>query len=283
MKTNTQEYRYAINEDCLYLRSQDTSEWDLCNDETGGTCSDLVDDSDFNEDNFTIFTESVDIMEDDVSVYDHHAAVLVWKSQYAKLRTVLSELKALDANGWCNATDGTLDDDTLTEQVELVRQSITEIKAEDEPVEPITDTEALTRDSAYKSEWVAKSGAWKVEEWTRKEGTERSVVVIDGQCLIAEMNCDDAPAPVEVPNPYTWSYEEAKQHAKLIAAAPALLQVAQEALAAIESAHEALHEDFKASGLYKDADEINSLDAMMELAGQIVPLTAAISKAKGGE
>lgn len=70
---------------------------------------------------------------------------------------------------------------------------------------------------------------------------------------------------------------------KTLHSAPALLQVAQEALAAIESAHEALHEDFKASGLYEDADEINSLDAMMELAGQIVPLTAAISKAKGGE
>ena len=158
-------------------------------------------------------------------------------------------------------------------------------RGEDEPtmivVNPTTDTEALAADSAYKSEWVAKSGAWKVEEWTRKEGTERSVVICDGQCMIAEMNCDDAPAPVEVPNPYTWSYEEAKQHAKVMAAAPDLLQVAQEALAAIESAHEALHEDFKASGLYKDADEINSLDAMMELSGQIVPLTEAIAKAEG--
>lgn len=69
--------------------------------------------------------------------------------------------------------------------------------------------------------------------------------------------------------------------AALISAAPDLLAAAQDAQAAIESAHETLFKNLRelfSSSVISD-DEINSLPEMMELAGQLVPLELAIIKA----
>ena len=47
-----------------------------------------------------------------------------------KLENLLAELKQLDINGWCCATDGSLDDYSMAEQIDLLTKTIETIKSD---------------------------------------------------------------------------------------------------------------------------------------------------------
>jgi hypothetical protein len=49
--------------------------------------------------------------------------------------SLLSDLKSLDFNGWCCITDGLIDDYSIVERIQMVREAIEWIKNENENID----------------------------------------------------------------------------------------------------------------------------------------------------
>ncbi len=52
-----------------------------------------------------------------------------------RYESLLSDLKSLDFNGWCCLTDGTIDDYSIVERIQIVREAIELIRNENENID----------------------------------------------------------------------------------------------------------------------------------------------------